>query len=171
LSWGLELYVPKLPSRKETLPFIKKSWRRWELMNECISEYRDLFGFNVSQLKEGETFCYGNLCPNGMRNSFFTLGLKHDEVSKSCNKIGNDYKSTARYNNTECPNPEEESKVLFSITPAYLGLVDLKKGTIDKEFLYTNDKDKEIMWELEGDPDKKVVYEKILIDLGIRCPF
>ena len=167
LSWGLELYVPKLPSRKETLPFIKKSWRRWELMNECISECRDLFGFNVSQLKEGETFCYGNLCPNGMRNSFFTLGLKHDEVSKSCHKIGNDYKSTARYNNTECPNPEEEAQILFSMTPAYLALVDLDKGTVDKEFLYGSNEEKVEQCRYEEDLVKRKVYTDILYSLGI----
>lgn len=164
LLWAEELYKPNLPSRKETLPFIKKSWRRWELMNECISEYRDLFGFKVSQLKEGETFCYGNLCPNAMRNSFFTLGLKHDEVSKSCNKIGNDYKSTARYNNTECPNPEEEAQILFSMTPAYLGLVDLEKGTVDKNFIEAPlDRQKEL-YRASEDNKKREIYKDIITE-------
>jgi hypothetical protein len=66
---------------------------------------------------------------------------------------------------------EKQSNALFNLTPSCLDLVDLDKRTVDKEFIYTDDKDKELMWELEEDPDKKAVYEKILIDLGILCPF
>tara|TARA_R110002153_G_scaffold39599_1_gene113837 strand:- start:84 stop:1676 length:1593 start_codon:yes stop_codon:yes gene_type:complete len=171
LEWAKNLYDTQ-PNQNDAIVNMADYWNRMNLMNECIDDYKDLFDFNIERLEAShKSFCYGNLCPNAMRNTWFSLGLKHPVVSTSCNKIGNDYTSTDRYINTEIPNPEEESKVLFSMTPAYLGLVDLKRGTIDKEFLYTNDKDKEIMWELEGDPDKKVVYEKILMDLGIRCPF
>ena len=166
LEWARNLYETP-PNQNDAI--VKMDYKgRMNLMNECIDDYKDLFDFNIERLEaSNKSFCYGNLCPNAMRNTWFSLGLKHPVVSTSCNKIGNDYTSTDRYINTEIPNPEEESKVLFSMTPAYLALVDLDKGTVDKEFLYGSNEEKVEQCRYEEDLVKRKVYTDILESLGI----
>jgi hypothetical protein len=167
LEWARNLYETP-PNQNDAI--VKMDYKgRMNLMNECIDDYKDLFDFNIERLEaSNKSFCYGNLCPNAMRNTWFSLGLKHPVVSTSCNKIGNDYTSTDRYINTEIPNPEKESKILFSMTPAYLGLVDLDKGVVYKEFLYGTKQERLNILYATKDGKEREAYEGVMLaDYGI----
>jgi hypothetical protein len=136
--------------------------------NKCLAVWKDYF---LCRPEEGDDYLWENIAHNGFRNMFMSLGLRHPKIKDHVSIISNDYTSHQKYFDYNMADYEKQSNALFNLTPSCLDLVDLDKRTVDKEFIYTDDKDKELMWELEEDPDKKAVYEKILIDLGILCPF
>jgi len=162
LNWGRSLYK-EAPKPEETIPAIKKHYLRWQLMNNCITDFQDLFNFNEDILKKGASFSWGNLCKNGMRNTYFTMGLEHPEVSKYCCKIGNDYKSIDKYQDTERTDADKQAKLLFSIIPAHLSLVDLDKGVVYKEFLEATKEERQAILYGTKEGSERDAYEAVML--------
>ena len=161
LEWGRSLYKQK-PNPDDKLHAIDQHWLRWELMNVCINDYQDHFNFPENSLKENGTYAYGNLCKNAMRNTWFTMGLKHQEVKKECCKIGNDFKSIDKYEDTSRTNASKQAEILFSMTPSWLPLVDLDNGTVDKEFIEATLEEKKDLFESSQDSTKREIYRVII---------
>jgi len=134
-------------------------------LNRCIEKYQHLFDFKV---EPEDTLRWDNVCKNSFRNCFFSMALKHPKIGDEACRIGNDYKNTDRYIDTTITNRSSEAEALYSMTPDFLDLVDLDKGVIDTEFINTDNKDREIMCEIEEDPKKKQIYERCL---GLVAPF
>ena len=95
-----------------------------------------------------------------MRNTYFTMGLEHTEVSKYCCKIGNDYKSIDKYQDTERTDADKQAKLLFSIIPAHLSLVDLDKGVVYKEFLEASEEERQLILYDTKEGSERNAYEK-----------
>ena len=161
ILWARSLYKQE-PNPDDKLHAIDQHWLRWEIMNTCINDYQDHFHFQEDSLKENASYTYGNLCKNGMRNTWFTMGLEHQEVEKQCCKIGNDFKSVDDYKDTSRPDAAKQAEILFSMTPSWLPLVDLDNGTVDKEFIEATLKEKKDLFEASQDSTKREIYRVII---------
>ena len=161
ILWTRSLYKQE-PKPDDNLHAIDQHYRRWEVMNICINDYQDHFHFQEDSLKENASYTYGNLCKNGMRNTWFTMGLKHPEVEKECRKIGNDFKNTDKYEDTSRTDAAKQAEILFSMTPSWLSLVDLDNGTVDKEFIEATLEEKKELFEISHDSTKREIYRVII---------
>ena len=167
LMWGLQLLEKH--ERKRDLVRIKSRETNGENSNLVLNTYKHLF---KCEAQEGDDFNWENCAHNSYRNSFMTYALSHEAFTQlDVSVISNDFKSHKSYISSGVASRNKEAQMFFSITPAYLGLVDLENGTIDTEFLYETKEGKEVMWELEQDPDRKEIYKLILQDIGVLCPF
>jgi len=134
-----------------------------EERNNCIREWRDYF--ECSKEVNGD-FTWGDVAENGFRNSMISYGVLHEVVKKNVSLITNDYKSHAHYTDTNKPEADLESRILFEMTPMYLELVDLENKTVDERFLYATMEERKEMWVEEEDKYKKEAYKRILESHG-----
>ncbi len=133
LLWGLDLHNGHKQERD--LLRLKSRETIQDNCNIALTKYRHLF---KCKAQEGDDFNWGNVAHNAFRNSFMTYSLSHSAFTQlDVSVISNDFKSHKSYISSGVANRKKEAKLFFSITPAYLDLVDLDNGTIDTEFLYS----------------------------------
>lgn len=171
LLYGDRAFDERGRGRKKTINHLKYHARQ-NHANKCLKQYRHLFECipeGIKNLPDDEVpkGLWETYCSNGFRRSWFTYGMKHEVVKKSCQKLGNDYKSIDKYTDTEDSDPEFEADVLFSMTPDYLHLVNLDNGTVNTDFLYASPDKKKEMWRGETDPQTKEVFQSCLESQGI----
>jgi hypothetical protein len=166
LQWGLAILEEH--SAKRDLVRIKSRETIAINANKCLTKYKHLFKCRPS---DGDSFNWESVCHNSFRNSFLTYGLTSPEISKlDVSIISNDFKTHKAYISTGVAKRKLESKLFFSITPSYLGLVDLENGIIDTEFLYAPLSRKLALlaksYKLSKISDKFQTYFSIFLDKG-----
>ena len=133
LEWGLELQENH--NKKRDLLRLKSRETIGTNSNIALDKYKHLF---KCKPQEGDDFNWENVAHNAFRNSFMTYALSHPAFTQlDVSVISNDFKSHKSYISSGVASRNKEAKLFFSITPEYLGLVDLDNGTIDTEFLYS----------------------------------
>ena len=133
LQWGLQLQHKH--DKKRDLLRLKSRETIGTNSNIALYKYKHLFRCTP---QEGDDYNWENCAHNAFRNSFMTYSLSHKAFTQlDVSVISNDFKSHKSYISSGIASRKLEAKIFFSITPAYLGLVDLDNGTIDTEFLYS----------------------------------
>jgi hypothetical protein len=133
LLWGLELQDEH--NKKRDLLRLKSRETIGTNSNIALVKYKHLF---KCKPQEGDDFNWENVAHNAFRNSFMTYSLSHPAFTQlDVSVISNDFKSHKSYISSGVASRTKEAQLFFSITPSYLGLVDLDNGTIDTDFLYS----------------------------------
>ena len=133
LLWGLE--IQENHNKKRDLLRLKSRETIGTNSNIALDKYKHLF---KCKPQEGDDFNWENVAHNAFRNSFMTYSLSHPAFTQlDVSVISNDFKSHKSYISSGVASRNKEAQLFFSITPSYLGLVDLETGTIDTEFLYS----------------------------------
>ena len=132
LLWGLQLQDKH--NKKRDLLRLKSRETIGTNSNIALYKYKHLF---KCKPQEGDDYNWENCAHNAFRNSWMTYALSHKAFTQlDVSVISNDFKSHKSYISSGIASRKLESELFFSITPSYLGLVDLDNGIIDTEFLY-----------------------------------
>ena len=132
LLWGLQLQHKH--NKKRELLRLKSRETIGTNSNIALYKYKHLF---KCKPQDGDEFNWENVAHNAFRNSWMTYALSHKAFTQlDVSVISNDFKSHKSYISSGIASRKLEAELFFSITPSYLGLVDLDNGIIDTDFLY-----------------------------------
>lgn len=164
LLWGLN--IQKDHNKQRDLVRLKSRETIAANGNIALNKYKHLF---KCKPQDGDDYKWENCCHNAFRNSFVTYSLSHKAFTQiDVSVISNDFKSHKHYISSGVARRKLEAELFFSITPAYLELVDLDNGTVDTEFLYGCLRKKfELLAQAEKDKGTKFeTYYSIFLDKG-----